>query len=316
MALGDKYMAKNLILVGLITLLYFQCSEQKSPPVEENMRIAYNVLEDVEADDYEIYSMNLDGSDQRNITNSPGVEWVYYAFEDKIYFASDKDTLSRNFFIYEMDAYGNNMRRVTQFPVVDSWLSSRNQGSEMVVTVKTEQGRAFQLIDTNGNLIKKIFESSVYINDPFFSPNGQSIVFRYRSTGKDELWTMSSDGNNLKQLTYYPEGDTSAARHGYHAGPPFWEPNRDLISYISKQNHNYSIYTIKPDGSDQKMITSNEFNQGWHSWSPDGTLIAFEGYGFSNPNFDIYIMRFDGTQMKRLTRDIRSEQAPVFVMVK
>ena len=49
-------------------------------------KIVYNVLEDKEKDNYELYSMNMDGSDRKNITNTPGVEWVYYAYKNKVYY--------------------------------------------------------------------------------------------------------------------------------------------------------------------------------------------------------------------------------------
>jgi TolB protein len=44
-----------------------------------------------EKDNYEIYSMNMDGTGQRNITNTPGVQWVYCAYKDKLYYVCDKD---------------------------------------------------------------------------------------------------------------------------------------------------------------------------------------------------------------------------------
>jgi TolB protein len=45
-----------------------------------------------EKDNYEIYSMNMDGTGRKNITSTPGVEWVYYAYKDKVYYVSDKDS--------------------------------------------------------------------------------------------------------------------------------------------------------------------------------------------------------------------------------
>mgnify|MGYP003539775392 FL=1 len=59
---------------------------------KQQYKIAYNVYEDTAKDNYDIYIMNMDGSGQKNITNTPGVEWVYYAYEDKIFFISDRDT--------------------------------------------------------------------------------------------------------------------------------------------------------------------------------------------------------------------------------
>jgi TolB protein len=82
----------------------------------------YNVLENREKDNYEIYSMNFDGSDKKNISNASGVEWVYYASENKVYYVSDIDTCHRCYFLYEMDAAGNGKRKVSNLQVEDSWM--------------------------------------------------------------------------------------------------------------------------------------------------------------------------------------------------
>jgi len=41
------------------------------------------------------------------------------------------------------------------------------------------------------------------------------------------------------------------------------------------------------DGTDQKRLTYNEYDDWTPSWSPDGSKIAFNGY--RNGIFDIYI---------------------------
>jgi TolB protein len=165
-------------------------------------------------------------------------------------------------------------------------------------------------------------DTAAYFNSPVFSPQGDQVVFRYRKnkrnfqTEKTELWTMSADGSNMRQLTEYPASDTTAEWHAYHAGPPSWEPAQNLISYMSFQKGNYSIFTRNPDGSGIKQLTGDEINEGWHSWSPDGQWIVYDGSDLKNENFDIYLARADGSEVKQLTNDWRTEQAPVFAEVK
>ena len=88
-------------------------------------KIVYNVFEDREKDNYDIYTMNMDGSGKKNITNTPGVECVYHAYQDKVYYISDIDTCHRCYFLYEMDADGNNKRKVTDLQLEDSWMGGR-----------------------------------------------------------------------------------------------------------------------------------------------------------------------------------------------
>lgn len=284
----------------------------------QGYKIAFNVLYDKEKDDYEIFVMNPDGSGKKNISNRKGVDWVYTSFGNRIYFVSDRDTAHRKYFLYEMDADGNNIRRIGKFPVVDSWQGVRNNGTEFVVSSNKDHRRnELYLIDRNGNELRRLTHDTLSDNDPIFSPDGEQIVFRSkRGTPYDELWIMRSDGSQLRRLTRYPESDTTAFIHSYHAGPPFWERNSNMISYISNQQGRSSIFLISPDGSNARRFTADTtLNEGWHSWSPDGRFLAAECSDPGNKKFSIYLFDRSGTRLKQLTNEYRFEQAPVFVRI-
>ena len=280
---------------------------------EYDLKIAYNVLEDSENNNYEVYIMDLEGTGATNLTNWKGVDWVYYAFDNYIYFVSDRDTSHRNYFLYEMLVTGDSIRKIYDQKVFDSWISSRKKGKEFIVTTEVDFVRSFVIINRFGKEIKKVFGTNDYqINDPCFSPDGNWIVFRSHQTGIDELWIMDENGDHQRQLTQYPRDDTSNS-HFYHAGPPNWIPQGNFISFISHQNNNYSIFSIDPDGSNLTQVTDDQFNEGWHHWSPQGAWLVFDGANLKNENFDIYLMKRDGSAQKRLTNSPKYEQAPVFV---
>ena len=313
---------KKVLFASLLALLLFSCSQDKvdEPESLSDCKIAYNVLEDAENDNYEIYVMNTDGSDKKNISNWKGVDWAYFAFKDKIYFLSDRDTCHRcAYFLYESDAEGNNVRKITSFPLKDSWLSGRKAGKELIVTPKSKNDSAFYIIDLDGNVLDKVYTGFPYYNDPAFSPDGKQIIFRGGKVKTenglkyiDELYIMIVDGGERKQLTFYPATDTTAEWYAYKAGPPIWEPNRNIITYPSKQNGNYSIYSIQPDGTELTQITPDSTDETYHSWSPGGEWLVFDGIQEEN-NYDIFLMNFESKEIKRLTTDEKYEQGPVFV---
>ena len=302
-------------------------------------KIVYNVLEDREKDNYEIYSMNMDGSDKKNLTNTPGVEWVYYAYEDKVYFISDKDTCHRCYFLYEMDAEGNNKRKISDLQLEDSWMSSRNKGTEMIVSGRVGKLRAqLFVVNLKNGSFKQITNDTISTKrDPIFLSGGKEIVMAYRPDKNlrrivpAELWKFSlmenQDGSlrldeNKIQLTYFPKTDTTTQWFEYHAGPPQWNSKYNFISYMSKQKGQTQIYAIHPDLKKQwqsplvEQITKGELSSGWHSWSSDGQWLVMDQSTHEGKNYDIYLMEYKTKKITRLTDDVKTEQAPVLVKIK
>jgi TolB protein len=285
-----------------------------SPKSGGKLVLAYNVLVDPAADTYDVYVMNLDGTESRNITDREGVDWVYAAVGDRLFFVSDRDTTHRALFLYEMDANGDNVRKIYPERLHDSWIGIRKDASEFVVTTNVFDVRSLVLIDRDGKELDVVLSTGAHlITDPSFSPDGRHIAFRSGESGVDEIWIMTEIGDSLRQLTHYPDSSAKLTDRFYHAGPPFWEPNHNVISYTSFQNDNYSIFVINPDGTGFRQLTPDGQEEGWHSWSPDGTLIAYDGANPEEQNYDIYLMNADGTDVRRLTTDPAFEQAAVFV---
>ena len=288
--------------------------------------IAYNVLQDGEKDDYEVYVMDTDGSDKKNITNNPDVAWTYLAYKDKIFFISDRGACKRCYYLYEMDADGKNIRKVFDQRLRDSWMGTRKNGKEIIVTPHLEDGRAFYIFNVKtGKLIRKLTPQLEYFSDPNFSPDGKQIVFR-GSTEKrskdsktfDELYIMNADGTGLRRLTTYPKDDKTAKWYNYHAGPPRWNAKENFITYQSRQNGKSSLYAVTPDGKKHWKLTDNELNEGWHDWSPDGKWLAIEMFDTDSKEFGVYLMNYETKEIKKLTelKDSKFQQAPVFVLKK
>lgn len=307
---------RNFILLSALVFIIAFSQASKGP----EYRIIYTMLMNEDYTEYEIYSMNPDGSDKRNISNSKGVDWAYYASGNKVYFVSDRDTTSRAYSLYEMDAFGNNVRRITDYTVPDAWVSSRKNGEELLVVQATSYfDTEIWLIDKNGKKLSQLTDNNVRDTDPVFSPDGKSIAFRTARglkdpKGHEELWIMDENGKNARQLSFYPEGKEPPSRSLYKAGPPIWSPDGKWITFISHREGRYNIFKVGPDGSDFARLTSNDMYEGYHSWSPDGSKIVFDS---DQPGqYDIYIMNADGSNVQRLTSDDKYEQCPVFVRVK
>jgi TolB protein len=56
---------------------------------------------------------------------------------------------------------------------------------------------------------------------------------------------------------------------------PAWSPKGDLIAFTRFSEDDYDIYTIRPDGTGLKRLTTTLGNDAHEIWSPDGRHILF-----------------------------------------
>jgi len=187
----------NFVCIGLFLFVACQPNVKKNDPIEKStdsdrLKIAYNVFHNPYMDDYEIFVMNLGGSGKKNIGQWEGVDWAYYAYRNKIYFVSDRDTVHSRYFLYEMDADGNNVRKISVVRLADSFMGTRKNGTEWIVKPHSLIDSVFYVVEANGEVVQKFDAGKPYHADPFFSPDGTEIVFRgalKKSKRKPDLLT-------------------------------------------------------------------------------------------------------------------------------
>lgn len=289
------------------------CASSPTRAPAPDYLIAFNVLVDEDADDYEVFVMRLDGSGQTNVSNNERVDWVYSVHGNRLYAVSDRDDEKRKLHLYEVEEIDGawQWRQITGFRVEDSYVGVRAEGEQLAVAADENGQRDVFLIDRSGQKLRALTHDEAFDRDPAFSPDGGTMVWSSKRTGIDELWTLDLESNETRQLTHYPEDDASTSTHAYHAGPPTWEPNQNLISYCSRRLGNDSIFTIRPDGTDERQITSDEFDDCYHAWSPDGRYLAYSGTN-EHGHYDIYLRDTRTGKTIQLTHGPRTEQAPVF----
>jgi len=89
---------------------------------------------------------------------------------------------------------------------------------------------------------------------------------------------------------------------------PVWVPQGDRIYFASNRNNDYwNIYTMKTDGSDLIKLTRDVRRNFSPEISNDGSKIVF--VSSRDQHEDIYVMNFDGAEVKRLTKKLNLNNA-------
>ena len=167
---------KTLIFIMTAAGLLYACGTSQREQKPKQYAIAYNVHNhDTTRDDWEIMRMKFDGSEKKNITNNPDVAWTYLAYKDRL-FISDRDTCYRCFFLYECDANGNNIRKISNLQLEDSWMSARDGGEEIIVGGRlgdSVRNQLFIIKRGDGSFRQLTKDTAAIFRDPCFSPDGK-----------------------------------------------------------------------------------------------------------------------------------------------
>ena len=192
----------------------------------------------------------------------------------------------------------------------------QSTGAEKQVPITGQQieHSAIAVMNRDGSGRHAIYTTNGFAADldyPAFSPDGKHVVFERHNSGlstpvdKHAVFVIGVDGSNLRRLTPWAEND---------GDNPDWSPNGKWIiyhSHLDDPSGQSQYFLVHPDGSGRKQIT--HFAKGTHvasaSFSPDGTSIAFSK-GPEGENIDVFTMRLDGTQLRRLTRSKLWDSAP------
>lgn len=151
-----------------------------------------------------------------------------------------------------------------------------------------------------------ITHNDVYDAECAYSPDGKQIIFTSTRTGDPELFIMDADGKNVRQLTHNP---------GYDGGA-FFSPDGKSIVWRTdrKQKDLLQIHVadLTPDGLANEKALTDDQNVNWAPyWHPDGRHILYTTSLHGHQNYEIYLMRRDGTRKTRITHSEGFDGLPV-----
>ncbi|MEQ8222927.1 MAG: hypothetical protein ABRQ37_11545, partial [Candidatus Eremiobacterota bacterium] len=264
-----------------------------------NCRICFVQEGDNKGKTYNIFSVNPDGTELKNLTKSSS--WntgpCWSPVENKIAFASNRNKFYK---IYIMNDDGSNPVRLTKDSLDATAPSWSPDGNKITFQSFYEDNYDIFVIKSDGTRIVNLTRNKGGDYAPSWSPDGKYIAFESKRDGKKdgasvvtrEIYIMKSNGDSPKRLTNNYYDDFS----------PSWSPDSSRIIFVSNKDDNYDIYMVNADGTGLSSVTHSKEKEHYPHWSPDGKKIIFSCYRDSGwkrifgikSKWEIYAINPDG----------------------
>jgi Tol biopolymer transport system component len=217
--------------------------------------------------------------------------------------------------LYLVHSDGTGLRRITSrgaytpaWSPDGKWIAFASNRSRP----RHENASEIYVMRANGTALRRVTRNRFADFQPAWAPDGKRLVFQSSSASGSGIAVINVNGTGFRRLT----DDGEAV--------PEWSPDGKTIAFALGTSRGgatatYGIWLMNPDGSGQRQLTfPPQHSDGgpligsdsMPSWSPDGEQIAFtRGY---RGRTDIYVVRLDGTGLRRLTKQVGQHYSPTW----
>jgi Tol biopolymer transport system component len=171
-------------------------------------------------------------------------------------------------------------------------------------------------IRRDGTGLETLTDGALNAGYPSYSADGKRIVYRVFGDKVLGLRILNLEDRTTQVLTTQLDN------------MPGWSPDGSRIVFTRKvDDENYDVFTIKPDGTGLRQLTTQRANDGHAVWTADGRIMWSSGfYGFRDeaalydntfqPYGQIWIMNADGSGKRMVTDSPWEDSMPLYIPAK
>ena len=224
------------------------------------------------ADGFDIWTLNFDGSNPRDISNQSGDEtgasWSPSGTQ-VAYFHGPRGGQSH---IWVVNDDGTTRRQLTAGSYNDAHPAWSPDGSKIAFATDRDGNWEIYVMNADGtgqtNLTNNPASDCNFLGGggpgPSWSPDGNSIAFETDRDGNYQIYVMDANGTGQTRLTNDLSLDDS----------PAWSPEGTQIVFTSTSVAGSDIFVMNADGSKQTRLTTDPAWDGAADWQPVAVVLS------------------------------------------
>ncbi|MFZ0956196.1 MAG: Tol-Pal system beta propeller repeat protein TolB [Candidatus Sulfotelmatobacter sp.] len=249
----------------------------------------------------EIWVMDYDGSNQRQVTNLGSISLSPRISPDGTRLAFSSLTKTG----WEIKMFSLELNRLVSFPhlggtnLSPSWSPD---GLKLAFSSSRGGSPEIYIADANGTNLRSMTANKGPDVSPVWNrKTGSQIAYVSGATGLPQVYTMETDGTNQQRMT----------DQGY-AVSPSWAPNGQFLALAWERKYGpgdpgaLDLYLMDIASKQWVQLTHDGGRNDSPSWAPDGRHIVFQSSRSGKE--EIWMMLADGTKLQQLTFTGRNTQ--------
>ena len=211
----------------------------------------------------DIFSANRDGGNLKQLTNAPG---------------------------YDAEAsYSPDGKHIVFCSLRDAYPKSQLSPKELKqLEVDSAYFGEIYIMNADGSNQIRLTDSPGYDGGPFFTPDGQHIVWRHFTTdgSQADIYTMRIDGSNVRRLTDFDSMSWA----------PYFHPSGAYVIFASNKLgfSNFELYLVDARGRHQPIrVTTTDGFDGLPVFSPDGKRLCWTSNRNSQDISQLYLAEWN-----------------------
>jgi len=137
-------------------------------------------------------------------------------------------------------------------------------GQQVIMSLQQGANSNIFVMDLQSKRTTRLTDTAAIDTAPSYAPDGSRVCFESDRGGKPQIYVMSAQGGAAQRVSF---GDGSYST-------PVWSPRGDFIAFTKQGGGQFSIGIMRPDGKDERILTSGYHNEG-PTFAPNGRVVMF-----------------------------------------